>query len=184
MTSIPAKDVPVRRNPSFPGRITDSHLSNSETWPVAGGTVSPERVEPGASTFLARILVVDDDADIRNFVAQILCGVGHRVGFAEDGEAGWEALRAGDFDVLITDHDMPRLSGLDLVRRVRSVPVDLPVILMSGRLPQEGADFLRLHPPGQTMAKPFSLLELLDKVQCLLAQVAILGAVSFRYATG
>jgi len=180
MTPILATDVPVRGNPAYPRYTNEGQPSNSGLWPIAGGAVSPAWVDPVDSTTLTgRILVVDDDAGIRNIVAQILCGVGHRVGFAEDGEAGWEALRADDFDVLITDHDMPRLSGLELVRRVRSGLVDLPVILMSGSIPPEGADFLRLHPPGLTLEKPFSLLDLLVKVQSMLVRIANPGAVPF-----
>ena len=67
-----------------------------------------------------RILLVEDDAAICQLNAQVLARSGYRVDAAADGSAGWDALHANNFDLLITDHDMPVLSGLDLVRKVRS----------------------------------------------------------------
>jgi DNA-binding response OmpR family regulator len=126
----------------------------------------PDRLESTASP--SRILVVDDDAVIRGFLGRMLRRVEYRVSCAEDGEAGWDALRADRFDVLITDHEMPRLTGLDLLRRVRAAPLNVPVILISGKIPWAETDLLRLLPPGVALAKPFAFVDLLAKVRSFL----------------
>jgi DNA-binding response OmpR family regulator len=59
-----------------------------------------------------RILVVDDDVDLRKLNTQVLVLSGYQVNAAEDGEAAWEYLQANSYDLLITDNRMPRLSGL------------------------------------------------------------------------
>src|SRR6266516_2928525 len=75
-----------------------------------------------------RLLVVEDDPTMRNLGAQVLVRAGYQVDAAEDGAAGWEALRAERYDLLITDHRMPRLSGLELVKKLRSARMTLPVV--------------------------------------------------------
>jgi len=124
------------------------------------------------------ILVVDDDAAVRDVLANFLRHSGYRVNCASDGEAGWEALCANRFDALITDHAMPRLTGLDFLRRVRSGPYKVtPAILISGEMPWEERDLLDLVRPGVAMEKPFSMLELLTSVRGVLAMATHAEAV-------
>ena len=92
-------------------------------------------VRPPAAT--PRILLVDDEEAIRKICAETLVRHGYHVDTAADGETGWEMLNAANFDsdaydLLITDNNMPRLSGSDLVKRLRSAHIDLPVIMASG----------------------------------------------------
>lgn len=178
MKSVPETDNTIRRFSGFP-RPAIVGYSSPNGWHSIAGEAVPAALAKSAvpTTRVGRILVVDDDAGISYTISQILCDAGHRVSIAADGEAGWVALRAGEFDVLITDHEMPRLTGLELLRRLRSAEGHLPAILMSGRMPPDGEDFLRLHPPGLTMAKPFSRFDLLANVQRMLA---VAGAVSHR----
>jgi DNA-binding response OmpR family regulator len=91
---------------------------------------------------------------------------------ATDGEAGCAALGANGFDLLITDHDMRGLSGLDLLRRVRARLLDLPAILISGNMPWDETDLLELLPPGAALEKPFSMATLLAKVRVILNPAA------------
>src|ERR1044071_2825433 len=84
-----------------------------------------------------KILVVEDEMDIRRIYAELLIRSGYGVDTAEDGEAGWKMLHAvrhdpGSYDLLITDNNMPRLSGLDLIKKLRSARMTLPIILASG----------------------------------------------------
>lgn len=108
-----------------------------------------------------RILVVDDDGDLRRLSAEVLISSGYQVDAAEDGEAGWEALQAKNYDLLITDNNMPNLSGLELVMKLRSARMALPVILTSGALPiwDESLQLAAMLP------KPFSIDELLGTVK-------------------
>ena len=83
-----------------------------------------------------RILVVDDDTGTRQLYSKILIHFGYQVDTAEDGEAGWQALHAvnynpDSYDLLITDNNMPNLSGVELVQKLRSAHMTLPVILVS-----------------------------------------------------
>lgn len=114
-----------------------------------------------------RILVVDDDTDIRNLVAAMLRRAGYEVVCAADGEEGWTALSDGNFDFLITDHEMPRLCGLELVQRVRAADLTLPVILLSGNLPVAEREFAESFSPAAAMKKPFLPGQLLAKVRAV-----------------
>ena len=130
--------------------------------PGAGAGGAPAQNPPDPSR---RILVVEDDVDIRQINAAVLVRSGYQVDATEDGAAGWDALQAKTFDLLITDHDMPRLSGLELVKKVRSARMTLPVILATGTLPQAE---LEQHPWLQvaaTLLKPFSPRQLVETVQ-------------------
>jgi DNA-binding response OmpR family regulator len=116
-----------------------------------------------------QVLIADDDVDIRCLLERGLRSAGFCAQSAADGEQAWDALCADDFDALITDHDMPRLTGLDLIRRVRSVPLPMPVVLMSGRMPAVKSDLARLLAPGVAVTKPFSFVDLLTKLRGILA---------------
>jgi len=94
----------------------------------------------------------------------VLSRSGYHVVAVEDGEKGWSALHAGGFDLLITDNDMPNLTGVELVKKVRTARMALPVILTTGVMPDEE---LKRHPWLQiaaTLLKPFSIEELLQTV--------------------
>ena len=129
----------------------------------AGGPADASRRRPTNSP--RRILLVEDDVAIRQINARVLVGSGYQVAAAQDGAAGWEALHANHFDLLITDHSMPRLSGLELVRKARCARMTLPVILASGSLP---TDELERHPWLQvaaTLLKPVYPRQLLETVK-------------------
>ena len=113
------------------------------------------------------ILLVDDDIDIRLLGTDLLFHSGYQVDTAEDGESGWEALQAKNYDLLITDNKMPKVSGLELVKKLRSAHMALPVILASGAMPEElnRLPWLQL---AATLWKPFTPDELLGTVKKVL----------------
>lgn len=115
-----------------------------------------------------RILVVDDDISVLQLSTEVLIDSGYEVDAAADGVAAWEALQLKAFNLMITDHNMPRLTGVELVKKLRSARMDLPVILATGRLPVEE---LAQNPSLQLAAmlpKPFSMDELLETVRVVL----------------
>lgn len=115
-----------------------------------------------------RILVVEDDRNIRRFSTQALVGSGYQVDDAEDGAVAWEALQIKAFNLLITDNNMPKLTGIELVKKLRSARMALPVILATGRLPAEAlAQNPSLH-LAALLPKPFSTSELLETVRAVL----------------
>jgi len=110
---------------------------------------------------ICRILLVDDCSAIRQLITELLIYSGYEVDTAADGAAAWEALQMKPFNLLITDYDMPRLTGVELVRKLRSASMMLPVILTSGSVPTEE---LAQNPSLELAAilpKPFSPEELL-----------------------
>lgn len=115
-----------------------------------------------------RILVVEDDPDIRRLTAKVLTNYGYRVDAAEDGDAGWEAICRTSYDLLITDHDMPKISGVELVQMLRSARMTLPVVLASGSLPAEALDRNSSLQFAATLLKPFTCDELLKTVEQIL----------------
>jgi two-component system sensor histidine kinase and response regulator WspE len=80
-----------------------------------------------------RILVVDDSVTVRELERQLLQTRGFVVDVAVDGMDGWNAIRAGDYDLVVSDVDMPRLDGIGLVTLIKSDPVrrDIPVVIVS-----------------------------------------------------
>jgi DNA-binding response OmpR family regulator len=122
-----------------------------------------------------RILVVDDDVGIREAVARMLRHSDYHVSCAADGEDGWDVLCTDKFDVLITDQDMPRLTGVGLIRRLRASPLSLPVILATGNIPWYERDLLDLLHPGMALEKPFSLADLLANIRRVLTPLGCTG---------
>jgi two-component system, OmpR family, response regulator len=121
-----------------------------------------------------RILVVEDNCDIRRINAVTLHRAGYHVDTAEDGLAGWKALKAvrqapKSYDLLITDHDMPGLTGLALVKKLRDSHMVLPIIIATGKLPVEDLinRYLWLQ-PAVTLIKPYSIKTLLGTVEAVL----------------
>lgn len=114
-----------------------------------------------------RILLVDDDINIRLLSADLLFHSGYQVDTAGDGESGWEALQTRNYNLLITDNQMPKVSGLELVKKLRSARMALPVILASGAMPEElnRLPWLQL---AATLWKPFTPDELLGTVNRVL----------------
>jgi DNA-binding response OmpR family regulator len=119
-----------------------------------------------------RILFVDDNTAVREASSKVLIWSGYQVDVAEDGEAGWEALHATNYDLLITDHNMPKLSGVELVKKLRSARMNLPVVLASGELPTEELNQNPWLELAATLVKPFTIAELLGTVRVALSAAA------------
>ncbi len=98
-----------------------------------GGLKKLREQQAQKRTTRKRILVVDDSLTVRETERRLLENGGYDVSVAIDGMEGWNALREGRFDLLVTDVDMPRLDGIELVRRLRAWPPtgSLPVVIVS-----------------------------------------------------
>jgi DNA-binding response OmpR family regulator len=99
----------------------------------------------------------------------VLIRFGYQAETAEDGEAAWDALQAYDYDLLITDNNMPKVSGVELVRKIRSAQMTIPIILASGSVAAYEVDSNDWLQPVATIEKPFSSNQLLAKVNAALA---------------
>lgn len=80
-----------------------------------------------------RVLVVDDSLTVREVERKLLATEGYEVSVAVDGMDGWNSLQGGAFDLVVTDVDMPRMNGIELVRKIKADPLlkALPVMIVS-----------------------------------------------------
>ncbi len=104
--------------------------------PPATATDWPATV-PGRPSHIAtlptrRILLVDDQADVREGVAEMLRSMGHQVSAVDGGPAALALARRSRFDVVVTDVGMPGMNGLEVAERLRTLAPAVPVILLSG----------------------------------------------------
>jgi two-component system sensor histidine kinase and response regulator WspE len=96
-----------------------------------------DKVKRGASgndrVLRRRVLVVDDSLTVRELERKLLEQAGYEVEVAVDGMDGWNAVRVGRFDLVVTDIDMPRMDGIELVKHIKDDPklMNLPVMIVS-----------------------------------------------------
>jgi CheY-like chemotaxis protein len=121
-----------------------------------------------------RILAVEDEKAVAQLIALVLGGPASKVSSASD---GWEALmRIGaarkPFDVVITDHRMPRVSGLELVRRLRARNFGGKILVLSAHLADEDIRAYEELNVDMMMSKPFDFEELQRAMAILTRQPA------------
>ena len=123
---------------------------------------------------MARILVADDDVDIRELVEFKLSTLGHDVVAVADGAAAIEACRVERPDLAVLDVMMPGVSGLDAIRAIRAdaALADLPVILLTARAQESDVETGFDSGADDYITKPFSPRELASRVQALLSRSA------------
>ena len=115
-----------------------------------------------------RILVVDDDQDARQLHLELLAQSGYQAEGAKDGAAGWEALQTFDYDLVVTDNQMPRMTGVEMIAKLRSASIRVPVIMATGNMPTH--EFARRPwlKPDVMLERPFSNDDLLTAVKKVL----------------
>ena len=119
----------------------------------------------------ARILVADDEANIRDVVQYALERDGYAVETAADGQTALARIEAGGIDLVVLDVLMPELDGLNLCRKLRERE-DVPIIFLSSRT-EEADRILGLELGGDDyVTKPFSPRELSTRVKAVLRRVA------------
>ena len=121
---------------------------------------------------MAHILIADDDELIAELASQVLIDAGHACGWVTSGEDCWALLRRRRPDILLLDQDMPGISGMTLLRRLRQSAefYDLPVVMftvMSGAQDEANAIFAGSN---DFIRKPFDPRRLQSVVQRVLAK--------------
>ncbi|MGM1058496.1 SpoIIE family protein phosphatase [Saccharothrix sp. Mg75] len=126
----------------------------------------PRHVPAAGDEGPARVLVADDNADMRDYLRRLLAP-GYRVTTAVDGRAALDAARASPPDLVVSDVMMPRLDGLELVAALRADPrtAGVPVLLLSARAGQEASIEGLDAGADDYLVKPFSAAELLARVR-------------------
>ncbi|MEM9007678.1 MAG: response regulator transcription factor [Cyanobacteria bacterium P01_F01_bin.86] len=115
-----------------------------------------------------RILVVEDDTGIAQFLQQGLNEAGYAVDVAEDGNQGLEYALSSEYDVLIIDIQLPYLNGLDLLKTLRSEGIKSPVLLLTARSATQDRVMGLDVGADDYLVKPFDFSELLARVRALL----------------
>jgi CheY-like chemotaxis protein len=134
-------------------------------------TGEPARAGPqGQMSGPHRILVVDDQPLIRQLNVKRLMDAGYHVDAAEDGIAAWSTLRQSNYDLIITDNTMPRMTGLELIEKVRAAGMGVAVLMASGTVPTEQFNRYPWLQPNATLSKPYSAEEFLRTVKKILAR--------------
>ncbi|MDQ3805834.1 MAG: sigma-54 dependent transcriptional regulator [Acidobacteriota bacterium] len=108
----------------------------------------------------ARILVAEDEANLRLVIQKELARLGHDVRVAADGEAALRLLEESNVDVLLTDISMPRMDGMELLRRVHQRPNPPEVIMLTGHATVESAIEAMKLGAYDYLSKPYRLAEL------------------------
>ena len=118
---------------------------------------------------LPTVLVVDDEESIRRVARRVLEGKGYHVTEASNGLDAIALLEAGaPLDLLITDFDMPKLLGDEMVRRIRATRPDLKVLYVTGQIDRLMDERRALGDGEAFLDKPFSAAGLLEAVSLLL----------------
>jgi excisionase family DNA binding protein len=154
---IPA--VRVGRQWRFRKRDIDAWLDSQRPRGDRAGAVTSER--PTRTSDRPRVLVVDDEASIRELLSKTLALAEYDVDTAPDGRAAIERLRLGHYDLLIADLKMPGLDGLSLIREAKRLKADMPVIIITGFSTESSAiEAVNLGVAGY-LTKPFRVPQVL-----------------------
>jgi DNA-binding response OmpR family regulator len=121
------------------------------------------------------ILYVDDDEMIREICGEILSRAGYSVDLARGGEDGWDLLQRKKYHLLIANHDMPEVTGLELVVRVRGAGMELPIIIASGFVSFTDDDTYAWLRFSFCLRKPFTPATLQRAVEDVLRADALLA---------
>jgi len=121
--------------------------------------------QPGS---IHRILVVEEAEDIRQLNAEVLVDAGYHVDAVEDGVAAWAALQLHRYDLLLTDQFLPKVSGVQLLKKLHTARMMLPVIMATDILPTWE---FALHPCLQAVTmlrRPYTIEKLVGLVKSVL----------------
>ena len=156
---IPA--VRVGRQWRFRKRDIDAWLDSQRPRSGAKPLPAPAARPAAAATSRPRVLVVDDEASIRDLLAKTLALAEYDVDVAPDGRSALERMRLYPYDLLIADLKMPGMDGLAVIREAKRYKADLPVIIITGFSTESSAiEAVNLGVAGY-LTKPFRVPQVL-----------------------
>jgi len=140
-------------------------------FPTAGKAIpKEEKAAQIQKEIEARILVIDDDENIRDVMIDMLEYMKHTVSQAASGEEGIEVFKKNEFDLVITDLGMPGISGWEVTKICKSLKPQIPVVMISGWGNQLDDELVRQSGLDAIMAKPFEINKIKIMIQEVLAK--------------
>ena len=153
--------------PDRPAAVSpETYVHEALRW-LPGGDELADAAVGVTDSASARVLVADDNADMRDYLGRLLSESGYHVSTARDGQEALEAIRTDQPDLVVSDVMMPRLDGLGLVAALRtdSRTAAVPVLLLSARAGQEASIEGLQAGADDYLVKPFAAAELLARVR-------------------
>ena len=135
---------------------------------AASATAGPALRDRSRAPASARILIVEDDVSLGKFLSRALKQKLFSVEVSLDGEAAWEALQNSIYDLVILDLNLPRMDGMELLKRVRLTQPALRMLVLTARNRTEDMVLALEQGADDCLIKPFSFLELLARIRGLL----------------
>ncbi|MBZ0255401.1 response regulator [bacterium] len=115
-----------------------------------------------------KILLVEDDERVRKILRIHLTKAGHELIEAENGQVGWDMFSVDQFDFILCDIRMPRINGIELVKKIRETSKDIPIIILSGFMDSTMVEEAMSAGANDFLSKPVKKSELLEQIEhCL-----------------
>lgn len=120
---------------------------------------------------LKKLLLAEDEPVLRMLVSDTLEDEGYSLDVACDGEEALQYIKSEDYDLVILDHMMPKLTGLEVITEVRSLPdkANIKILMLSAKSQYQEQEKVRLAGANDFMSKPFSPIELALKIEAMLS---------------
>ena len=127
------------------------------------------KIPTESKSLLGKILLAEDDNDMRRFLGKALQNAGFNVASFDNGLAAYQRLREEPFELLLTDIVMPEMDGIELARRATELDPDIKVMFITGFAAVALNPDNNAPPQAKILSKPFHLKDLVNEVQRMLA---------------
>jgi two-component system cell cycle response regulator CpdR len=124
---------------------------------------------PATSGMMTKILLAEDDTDMRRFLVKALQGAGFEVVAYDNGLSAYQRLREEPFELLLTDIVMPEMDGIELARRASELDPDIKIMFITGFAAVALNSDSAAPKNAKVLSKPVHLRELVNEVQKMLA---------------
>jgi two-component system cell cycle response regulator CpdR len=126
------------------------------------------KIPSESKVLLGKILLAEDDNDMRRFLGKALQNAGFDVASFDNGLAAYQRLREEPFELLLTDIVMPEMDGIELARRATELDPDIKVMFITGFAAVALNPDNNAPPQAKVLSKPFHLKDLVNEVQRML----------------
>jgi two-component system cell cycle response regulator CpdR len=157
------------KNRKFTAFLPDYRLIRYGQHGAGAGRVSPPAPAERAIRFMTKILLAEDDTDMRRFLVKALQQAGYEVISYDNGLSAYQRLREEPFELLLTDIVMPEMDGIELARRAAELDPDIKIMFITGFAAVALNPDSAAPKHAKVLSKPFHLRDLVNEVQKVLA---------------